>query len=469
MITGSSSAAQILPGNPGEISRVVETVGAGIAPARAVSAAWQSMTIPQWKGRAATQWAAFTPRERGRTAKAPTALNRVSSAMMRYQAAFTGARAEIDAAIADAAAAERTTTAALSEHREATRKAALADPGTPEATVAAFSDPGATALAAANSRATRAKTQFDRQGDEIASEIRAASLMASGVRPSVMAPPGHNPDIDLARGAEFWKGFSLQAWDEIVALLKLAVPLTDAPEQFAEFLEYFTDRDAWEARQQEKAELFKSGEIWHQLANALIGWDDWVEGSPESAGRLTVLGLTWLIPVTKLGRLSRLGELGRLSAAGRMKGLLKNSSGVTVEKGRVLVRGVDRMSLTDLDKLYKRSVHNMNAKQATLGRYIKDDPSSYERTAQRSGDAHFNLKDPGWNDAKQKYGVTDGDLYELLNKPFLDEVIQKGIPVRFSSDPTLRPSSALGKELDYLNRHGYEYDPKSMFARPIGK
>ena len=327
MITGSSSAAQILPGSPGEISRVVETVGAGIAPARAVSAAWQSMTIPQWKGRAAAQWAAFTPRERGRTAKAPTALNRVSSAMMRYQSAFTAARAEIDAAIADAAAAERTTTAALSEHREATRKAALADPGTPEATVAAFSDPGATALAAANSRATRAKTQFDRQGDEIASEIRAASLMASGVRPSVMAPPGYNPDIDLARGAEFWKGFSLQAWDEIVALLKLAVPLADAPEQFAEFLEYFTDRDAWEARQQEKAELFKSGEIWHQLANALIGWDDWVEGSPESAGRVTVIALSWAVPLSKLGRLARVGRLGKPLSAAKFDSRLEKLKG----------------------------------------------------------------------------------------------------------------------------------------------
>lgn len=311
MITGSSSAAQVLPGNPGEIARALETVGSGIAAARAVSEAWQSMAIPHWTGRAAAQWAAFTPRERGRTAKAPTALNRVSSAMMRYQSAFTAARAEIGAAISDAAAAERTTAAAMSEHREASRRAALADPGTAEATVAPFSDPGATALAAANTRARAAKTAFDRQGDEIASEVRAAAVMASGVRPTVLAPPGYNPDIDLARGAEFWKGFSLQTWDEIVALLRLAVPLADAPEQFAESLEFLTDPDAWHERQREKAELFEGGEIWHQLANALFGWDDWGEGSPESAGRVTVITLSWAIPLSKLGRMARVGRLGR--------------------------------------------------------------------------------------------------------------------------------------------------------------
>ncbi|QIM16932.1 hypothetical protein G7067_11825 [Leucobacter insecticola] len=148
---------------------------------------------------------------------------------------------------------------------------------------------------------------------------------------------------------------------------------------------------------------------------------------------------------------------------------MKGSERVSIVGGDVLVDGVRKLSTQELAELYGQSVHNMDAGQATLGRFIKDSPASYEKVAAEAGDAHFNLGGAGWEAAQAKYGLNDGQMFELLNRPFLEEIIGNRRPVNFTQDPTLRPGSALNKELKYLESNGYEYDPSSMIATYGGK
>lgn len=59
------------------------------------------------------------------------------------------------------------------------------------------------------------------------------------------------------------------------------------------------------------------------------------------------------------------------------------------------MNGVDKMSVKELTELYNRSIHNMDADQATLGRFIENDSKGYEQVAKANGTAHFNLEGNG--------------------------------------------------------------------------
>ncbi|WP_219812125.1 putative T7SS-secreted protein, partial [Rathayibacter toxicus] len=198
------------------IATVLDAVGAGIGPARAVTSAWQTMSLPQWQGRAASSWDSLVSRETARTATAPTAFTRTATALSRYQTAFVAARAEIEAAIQHAAAAEHATATAKQQHHEATRKAATADPGTPHATVAPFIDPGATTLANAQARAQAALTSFNQAGNEVASEIRAAAGGTSNEKSGI-----EWWDQILQFPGQFIQGAAAQVWDTVVGVWEM--------------------------------------------------------------------------------------------------------------------------------------------------------------------------------------------------------------------------------------------------------
>lgn len=320
MISGSSSVEALLPGSPTAIQTVIETVSSGIAPAQAIGNAWQMMTIPSWSGNAATSWAAFAPREAGHHSATPTAMRRASSAMLRYQAAFQIARAEIAAAIADAARAEQATASARAEHQSAVRKANQAQPGTPEAKVPSYTDPGASGLAAAETRYATAVAAFQRTGDEVAAEITAASYTTSGVRPAIMAPPGYKPDIDLARGWDFIRGFFLQLGGTVVGLLELTWMMTP-PGMVQYFIEnygyLFEGPEGWARHDAEMRELWASGAIWQSFANTFLAADKWEDHPYEAAGRVTFEGLSLLIGVLKAPKIVSAARAAR--AASRIR------------------------------------------------------------------------------------------------------------------------------------------------------
>lgn len=473
MLSGAASVEALVPGSPAVVAAALENVGAGVGAARDVGAAWRMLQIPSWQGRGAVAWSSFTPGEASRVGRAPAAFGRVAAALLRYESAFQTARAEARAAINDAAAAERVSAQAAREHEQAVKDAALADPGTPAAVLPVFTDPGAAALAGAHDRLARARTALASAGDEVAAEIRAAAGGASGAGAGFLPGPVTVPTLpDMRRGFEFVKGIGVEALDDVLFLLQISNPVGQF-QLFMEDFEWIGDGpEGWFRHDAEVRRMWSDGTLLEAFKNAFLAADKWDDNPPEAAGRASYNIASLAIPLG--GIAIKLGKTAKAAAAARkalrqMTSLLKNSKGVTITGGRVHVDGVDKMSLKELTDLYEQSIHNMDAKQATLGKWIEDSPKSYERVAQDAGDAHFNLKDPGWENARNAYRLTNNDLYELLNKPFLEQIIEKKVPVRFTDDPTLRPGSALNKELKYLELHNYEYDPRTGLATYQGK
>ena len=56
-------------------------------------------------------------------------------------------------------------------------------------------------------------------------------------------------------------------------------------------------------------------------------------------------------------------------------------------------------------------------------------------------------------------------MFELFNKPAIDDAILSGKTIRFSQDP-VGDLKMLGQELEYIQLQGYIYDPISMTAIP---
>ncbi|WP_460578321.1 hypothetical protein, partial [Glaciibacter psychrotolerans] len=129
----------------------------------------------------------------------------------------------------------------------------------------------------------------------------------------------------------------------------------------------------------------------------------------------------------------------------------------------------DKMTVDELADIYNDTLHNMDADQATLGKFVPKGPASYEQIAGRAGDAHFSLDGSKWAETQKKFDLTNNEMYELLNKPFLNEIIEKKLPVRFTHEPSKFPDSMLAQELEYLEINGYEYLPETHFALPPGK
>ncbi len=427
-------------------------------------------------------------------AQASAAFTRVAAALLRYQTAFLTARTEAQAAIADAAAAEQATVLARTKHQQAAKAAAQADPGTPAATPPVYSDPGAMGLLMAQSRLATAQMTLLAIGNEVTAEIHAAAGTTSNAPPEITedgwdvfwnSPFGRGPLLHAFPQLDpivsgFFKGFTSAAWDTIVGLNELIQAmdpaqrlirdlrnfLTGGPD--ALFKQYMDDTHTLIAIGSDPLGALR--EVWRQISAE----DLWATHPAEATGRVTFEILSLVVPAAKAGAVSKLGNAAEAAAQAaarmsRMTNLLRNSKGITVSGERVLVNGVDKMSLGELSALYDKSTHNMGAGQATLGRFIPGNSKSYEQIAQQNGDAHFNLKNPGWQETRNTYNLSDEALYELLNKPFLDEIVAKGMPVRFTDNPAARPGSAVDKELKYLEMNGYEYNPRTGFATYEGR
>ena len=99
-------------------------------------------------------------------------------------------------------------------------------------------------------------------------------------------------------------------------------------------------------------------------------------------------------------------------------------------------------------KRHHLSVINPGSDTATLGRFAGiNDPSSYQM---RAGDtSHFNMGD-NWNVVQNAYNLDDIAMFDLFNKPFLDDMISSGQTIRFSHNPAQVRIGALKVEWDYI-------------------
>lgn len=111
--------------------------------------------------------------------------------------------------------------------------------------------------------------------------------------------------------------------------------------------------------------------------------------------------------------------------------------------------------LADYAEMRRDSVHNDDAPELVLGRYVEGDDSSYIAVAERAGSTYFDMGANGWARGTDGYGVPPDGMFDLFNRPVLDAAIMEGKSIRFTHDPDARPDSFLFQEARYLEDFGY--------------
>ena len=75
----------------------------------------------------------------------------------------------------------------------------------------------------------------------------------------------------------------------------------------------------------------------------------------------------------------------------------------------------------------------------------------------------------GWARGTDTFEVSPDGMFNLFNRPVLDEAIMHGKSIRFTHDADLRPDSFLFQEARYLEDFGYvirEDGMKGWSAKP---
>ena len=94
-----------------------------------------------------------------------------------------------------------------------------------------------------------------------------------------------------------------------------------------------------------------------------------------------------------------------------------------------------------------------------LGKYDGGGATSYIKKAGKDY-TYFDLGDE-WEVIKQRYGFSDGDMFQLFNEAFLEDGINEGKVFHFSHNP-VGDMDSLGQEFRYLLANGYKWDPITM-------
>ena len=82
----------------------------------------------------------------------------------------------------------------------------------------------------------------------------------------------------------------------------------------------------------------------------------------------------------------------------------------------------------------------------------------------REGYKYFDLG-RDWQRIKAEQGLTDDDMFNVYMVRFLDDSIAKAQVMRFASDPVGDPGF-LGRQFEYLLKHGYVFNPRERAAYP---
>ena len=122
------------------------------------------------------------------------------------------------------------------------------------------------------------------------------------------------------------------------------------------------------------------------------------------------------------------------------------------------------MSFKTYNKYLNASVHNKGSSTAMLGKYGNGGSESYIVKAGKKHE-YFSLGDD-WAKIQKKYQLKDSDMFEMFNKPFLDNAIKEKKVFYFSHDPR-NEAGALRQEYNYLIKHGYQYIPDSMMMKKM--
>jgi len=109
-----------------------------------------------------------------------------------------------------------------------------------------------------------------------------------------------------------------------------------------------------------------------------------------------------------------------------------------------------KIPTADYVSIRKASVLNPDSGALTLGSYDGGGATSYITKA--NGSSYFDVG-KNWNGIKQAYKLNETDMFNLFNKPALDDAIKANKTIRFSHDPREVESwRSLHKEWEYIKQ-----------------
>ena len=117
-----------------------------------------------------------------------------------------------------------------------------------------------------------------------------------------------------------------------------------------------------------------------------------------------------------------------------------------------------KISLEEYEAIRKRSVKNAASDTLTLGKYAADETSYTVRAGKTS---YFDLGDE-WSPIKGKYNLNEDEMFEIFNKPVLEDALNEGKTIRFSHNPTLNEGFLL-REWEYIKKAADLSDENLVF------
>jgi hypothetical protein len=109
-----------------------------------------------------------------------------------------------------------------------------------------------------------------------------------------------------------------------------------------------------------------------------------------------------------------------------------------------------KIPLDEYKVLIESSVINPDADSMTLGQYGDGGANSYIARAGKDS-TYFDMGNK-WNAVKQKYNLSNKEMFDYFNKPALDDAINIGKALRFSHNPVDFPDTFLFEEWKYIKK-----------------
>ncbi len=197
------------------------------------------------------------------------------------------------------------------------------------------------------------------------------------------------------------------------------------------------------------------------------------------AGQLLFEAITWVVSASEakaasnasklatkeekiVEKLDDIAEEARKAKIGSVssKGGIDTIDGFKVIDGKINING-KTISVEDYQKIRSFSIKNADSDTMTLGKFevkLVDGqkvagPNSY--TTKAGDTTYFDLGND-WGKIEKKYNLDDSEMFELFNKPALDDAVASGKAIRFSHNPNKYGDCALKEEWEYLKKkYGY--------------
>lgn len=124
-----------------------------------------------------------------------------------------------------------------------------------------------------------------------------------------------------------------------------------------------------------------------------------------------------------------------------------SKSGLAIKGDNIVIASNGKgLPIAEFKRYRESSIHNPSSDTMTLGRFDGGGENSYITKAGNT--TYFSLGDD-WGMLQDTYDLSDTDLFDLFNKPALDDAVSAGKTIRFSHDPRNFTGTSLYNEWEY--------------------